>query len=116
MYPVRYIHPAARRLLLIACLWTLAATVAAAGQSLPATVVRVVDGDTIYVDLGSRPEKVRYIGIDTPEIGPPIRRLQPGGREAAEVNRTLVEGKRVRLELDARERDRYGRLLAYVYV
>ena len=89
---------------------------AGAGQTLTATVVRVVDGDTLRVDLGGHTEKVRYIGMDTPEIHHPTRGEEPGGRAAAAVNRRLVEGKTVRLELDVRQRDRYGRLLAYVYV
>jgi micrococcal nuclease len=94
----------------------LAMATAGAGQTLTATVVRVVDGDTIRVDLGGHTEKVRYIGMDTPEIHHPTRGEEPGGRAATAVNRRLVEGKTVRLELDVRQRDRYGRLLAYVYV
>ncbi len=80
------------------------------------TVVRVVDGDTIHVRIGARVEKVRYIGVNTPEVHHPTRGEEPGGREAAEVNRRLVEGQAVRLELDMQERDRYGRLLAYVWI
>ena len=80
------------------------------------TVVRVVDGDTIHVRIGARVEKVRYIGVNTPEVHHPTRGAEPGGREAAEVNRRLVEGQAVRLELDVQERDRYGRLLAYVWI
>ena len=79
-------------------------------------VVRVVDGDTIHVRLGDRIEKVRYIGVNTPEVHHPRLGEQPGGRDAHAVNRRLVEGKRVRLELDVQVRDRYGRLLAYVWV
>ncbi|HSE92712.1 MAG TPA: thermonuclease family protein [Methylomirabilota bacterium] len=79
-------------------------------------VVRVVDGDTIHVRVGGRVEKVRYIGVDTPEIRHPQRGEEPGGREAMALNRRLVEGKTVRLELDVRSRDRHGRLLAYVWV
>jgi micrococcal nuclease len=91
---------------------------AAARSSAPAEglVVRVVDGDTIHVRLGDRLEKVRYIGVNTPEIHHPGRGAEPGGRAAHAVNRQLVEGKRVRLELDVQERDRRGRLLAYVWV
>ena len=80
------------------------------------TVVRVVDGDTIHVRIGARVEKVRYIGVNTPEVHHPTKGEEPGGREAAEVNRRLVEGQAVRLELDVQERDRYGRLLAYVRI
>jgi micrococcal nuclease len=97
------------------------ATTAPGGAQPPAggpqgDVVRIVDGDTIHVRLGGRLEKVRYIGIDTPETRHPGLGEQPGGRAATAVNRELVGGKRVRLELDVQERDRYGRLLAYVWV
>ena len=78
-----------------------------------ATVVRVIDGDTILLSNG---EKVRYIGINTPEVHHPTRGKEPYGEVAAEANRRLVEGKTVRLEFDVRQRDKYGRLLAYVYV
>ena len=100
----------------LAALLLLATGAAAAGRPFPAAVVRIVDGDTIYVRFDGRDEKVRYIGMDTPETHHPTRGEEPGGREATEVNRRLVEGKTVLLELDVRERDRYGRLLAYVYV
>lgn len=89
---------------------------AAERLALEGPVVRVVDGDTIQVRIGTRVEKVRYIGVNTPELHHPTRGEEPGGREALELNRRLVEGKRVRLELDVQERDRYGRLLAYVWV
>lgn len=83
--------------------------------SLEGFVVRIVDGDTIHVRVGDRLEKVRYIGVNTPELHHPRRGAEPGGREARDVNRRLVDGQRVRLELDVRSRDRYGRLLAYVW-
>ena len=86
------------------------------GVPLEGTVVRVVDGDTIHVRLPDRVEKVRYIGVNTPEVHHPSKGEEPGGREAHAVNRRLVEGKRVRLELDVQSRDRYGRLLAYVWI
>ena len=79
-------------------------------------VVKVVDGDTIHVRLGDRVEKVRYIGVNTPELRHPTQGEQAGSREAREANRRLVASRQVRLELDARARDRYGRLLAYVWV
>jgi micrococcal nuclease len=83
----------------------LAVTVAhAEGLSL---VAAVVDGDTVTLGNGA---KVRYLGINAPEQG------QPFFREALELNRKLVQDKRVRLELDAEQKDRYGRLLAYVFV
>ena len=86
------------------------------GTALEGVVVRVVDGDTIHVRLGDRIERVRYIGVDTPEMRHPGRGVEPGGPDAQAVNRRLVGGKRVRLELDVQERDRHGRLLAYVWV
>jgi micrococcal nuclease len=89
---------------------------AAAATPLEGIVVHVVDGDTIHVQLADRVEKVRYIGVNSPEIRHPIRGEEPGGREAAAVNRGLVHGRRVRLELDVRPRDRNGRLLAYVWI
>jgi micrococcal nuclease len=106
---------AARRLAVPLLLLCLAAS-AVAQVSLEGAVVRVVDGDTVHVRLGDRIEKVRYIGVNTPEVHHPRKGEEPGGREAAAVNRTLVEGRRVRLELDVRARDRYGRLLAYVWI
>jgi micrococcal nuclease len=89
---------------------------AAAQSALDGIVTRIVDGDTIHVDLGGRVEKVRYIGVDTPELHHPARGEEPGGRAAADVNRQLVSERRVRLELDVQARDRHGRLLAYVWV
>lgn len=80
-----------------------------------AEVVRTVDGDTIYVRLAGGVEKVRYIGIDTPELHHPTRGEEPGGREATAVNRRLLADRPVRLETDVQLRDRYGRLLAYVW-
>jgi micrococcal nuclease len=85
-------------------------------RSLTAIVTQVVDGDTIHVRVNGRIEKVRYIGMDTPETKHPVRGEEPGGVQATALNRLLVLGKPVRLELDVRERDRHRRLLAYVYV
>ncbi len=83
---------------------------------LEGTVVRVVDGDTVRVEIGGRVERVRYIGVNSPELHHPRRGREPGGREASRVNGELVAHRRVRLELDVQSRDRYGRLLAYVWV
>jgi len=76
-------------------------------------VTRVIDGDTIELENG---QKVRYIGIDTPETVAPNKPDGCFGKEATDKNRELVEGKAVRLEKDVNETDRYGRLLRYVYV
>jgi micrococcal nuclease len=101
---------------LAAALGAFTARSTASATTIEGSVVRVVDGDTIHVKLADRVEKVRYIGVNTPEVRHPTRGAEPGGREATRVNRRLVEGRRVRLELDVQERDRYGRLLAYVWV
>ena len=85
-------------------------------DTLAGTVVRVVDGDTVHVRLADRVEKVRYIGIDTPETHHPTRGEEPGGRAATEVNDRLLGDRAVRLEPDVQLRDRHGRLLAYVWV
>jgi micrococcal nuclease len=76
----------------------------------------VRDGDTIEVLLGDREEAVRYIGVDTPESVKPHSPVECFGEQASEFNRRLVEGEQVRLVLGAERRDRYGRLLAYVYL
>lgn len=95
----------------------LAAPAAGGPVDLTGRVVKLVDGDTIWVDVGAgRIEKVRYIGVNTPELHHRTRGEEPGGRTAAEVNRRLVAGRQVRLEPDVQLRDRYGRLLAYVWV
>ncbi|MEA2149320.1 MAG: micrococcal nuclease [Solirubrobacteraceae bacterium] len=86
-----------------------------AGAAGEGRVVEVVDGDTIHVLLGGRREKVRYIGVDTPETRHPAKGVQCFGHRASELNARLVGGERVRLVRDVEERDRYGRLLAYVY-
>jgi len=89
-------------------------------------VKRAVDGDTLVLETG---ERVRLIGIDTPEMhesnklkrdsqrsGQDASTIQKLGRRAYEFTKNLVEGKRVSLEFDAEKYDRYDRLLAYVYL
>lgn len=80
-----------------------------------ADVVRVVDGDTIEVDLDGRIEDVRYIGVDTPETVKPGEPVQCWGPQASAFNHRLVDRETVRLVFDRELRDVYGRLLAYVY-
>lgn len=82
-----------------------------------ATVIEVFDGDTIRVQLDKGGEEtVRYLLIDTPELHHPQRGEEEMGGEAAWANRRLVQGRRIRLETDVLTRDRYGRLLAYVWL
>lgn len=80
-----------------------------------ALVTSVVDGDTVKVKIDGKQETVRYIGVDTPETKKPNTPVQCYGPAASRLNHRLVEGERVRLQLDRETRDRYGRLLAYVY-
>jgi len=76
-------------------------------------VARVVDGDTIEIGGG---EKVRYIGIDAPEMALEGKPEECGAQKALEKNRELVSGKIVELRKDVSDRDKYGRLLRYIYV
>lgn len=105
---------------------------AAPGESIAATVTEVYDGDTILVVLGSgKKEKVRFIGIDCPEAWENekfardmVREKRLSAAEMLELGRMAKEfteaacqpGSTVLLEMDLQERDRYGRLLAYVWV
>jgi len=74
-----------------------------------------VDGDTIVVDRGHGKEKLRYIGMDTPETVAPGQPVEWMGPEASAANKRLVEGRTGVLERDVSETDRYGRLLRYVW-
>lgn len=76
-------------------------------------VTRIIDGDTIEIEGG---ERVRYIGIDTPETVDPRKPVQCFGVEASKKNKELIEGQMVRLEKDITDRDKYNRLLRYVWV
>jgi micrococcal nuclease len=81
-----------------------------------ATVERIVDGDTFVADIGDSSEKVRLIGVDTPESVKPNTPVQCFAKEAsARLAELLPIGSGIRLERDVEARDRYGRLLAYVY-
>ena len=81
-----------------------------------ATVTEVVDGDTVNVRVGGRTEKVRLIGIDTPETHGPGGLRECFGAEATKRTQALLpRGTEITLVRDAEARDRFGRLLAYVY-
>lgn len=79
-------------------------------------VSRVIDGDTIEVNVSGRIYTVRYIGIDSPETVNPRTPIQCFGPEASQKNTELVAGKTVYLERDIIDTDRYGRLLRYVWL
>jgi micrococcal nuclease len=85
------------------------------GSSYDAVVMRVLDGDTIQVQIGSLTETVRYIGVNTPKIDDARGRPQYGDA-ARQVSEALVMRQPVKLVLDVQPRDGHGRLLAYVYV
>lgn len=82
------------------------------------TVVRVVDGDTIVVDVHGVPTKVRLIGLDTPEAVDPRKSVQCFGEEASQEAHRMLDGQSVRLESDPSQDtyDKYGRTLAYVFL
>jgi micrococcal nuclease len=87
------------------------------GERIAATVTHVADGDSFYVGLTDGEEEVRMIGVDTPETVDPDKPVQCFGPEAsAFTHGLLAPGTRVELELGAETRDKYGRLLAYVYL
>lgn len=77
------------------------------------TVTRVIDGDTIVIEGN---QKVRLIGVDTPELHHPKKPVQHFAKEAKEFTKKIAEGKQVRLEYDWQKKDKYNRLLAYVYL
>lgn len=76
----------------------------------------VIDGDTIIVIIDGKNEKVRLIGVDTPEVNSPYTKEEPFGREASAFTKHIAEKKKVQLEYGRQKRDKYGRLLAYVYL
>lgn len=79
-------------------------------------ITKVVDGDTVVIAVGGRREHVRLIGIDTPETKDPRTPVECFGAEAsARTAELLPPGTEVRLVSDVEQRDRYDRLLAYVY-
>jgi micrococcal nuclease len=79
-------------------------------------VSRIVDGDTIVVDVAGVSRRVRYIGMDTPETVDPRLPIQWMGPEASKANKRLVRGKVVVLERDISDTDQYGRLLRDVWL
>jgi micrococcal nuclease len=83
---------------------------------IPGLVTNVIDGDTLDVKINNKEERVRLLLVDTPETKHPSKPIQPFGPEASEFTKQTLLGKQVRLEKDVSERDRYGRVLVYVWV
>lgn len=89
----------------------------AIGKLIPVKIVSVTDGDTMKINLNGKTETVRLLLVDTPEVKHPSKPVQPFGPEAsAFAKKMLKEGKEVQIEIDVSERDKYGRLLAYLWV
>jgi micrococcal nuclease len=85
-------------------------------DAVTAKVQRVSDGDTFVATVQGRRERVRVIGVDTPESVAPNRPVEPFGEEASDFAKHHLDGETVRLAGDAEPRDRYGRMLAYVWL
>lgn len=84
---------------------------------IPLTSVSIIDGDTIKAKIDGRVETVRFLLIDTPETNHPSLGEQPLGEEAKNFTHALItKAKNIKLEYDKSKRDKYGRLLAYMYV
>jgi micrococcal nuclease len=79
-------------------------------------VVRAVDGDTIEIKWNDQTERLRLIGVDTPETVHPSKGEQPYGREASNYTKQVLTGQTVLIEFDVNARDKYNRLLGYVYL
>jgi len=80
-------------------------------------VTKIIDGDTIKVTLNDREETVRFLLVDTPETHHPTLGVQPYGLKAAAYTKKLLEGRNVQLELAKNDgRDKYGRVLAYLFI
>jgi micrococcal nuclease len=80
------------------------------------TILKVIDGDTVDIDIKGNTERVRLIGVNTPETKHPTKPIECFGPEAsAYLTQLLPKGTHVRIERDIEARDRYGRMLLYLY-
>jgi micrococcal nuclease len=100
-----------------------AAPAQSAGAALPLPqswyqVTRVIDGDTIEVSIDGAKEKIRLIGLDTPELVDPRKPVQCFAQEASDYAKKILANQKVRIELDESQgvRDKYGRMLAYIFL
>jgi len=89
---------------------------ASPGARIGAQVTRVVDGDTIHVELQGRDVTIRLIGIDTPETVAPDQPVECFGHQASAYVTSRLQGRQVDLEFDVERTDRFGRTLAYVWI
>jgi micrococcal nuclease len=81
------------------------------------TILKVVDGDTVDIEIDGHTERVRLIGVNTPETKHPTKPIECFGPEAsAYLTQLLPKGTTVRIERDVEARDRYGRMLLYLYL
>ncbi|MBU7005814.1 thermonuclease family protein [Phosphitispora fastidiosa] len=85
-------------------------------EVVPAEVTSVIDGDTVDVIVDRNRERIRLIGVDTPETKHPTQPVEAYGPEASNFTNRVLNGKSVFLEFDVTERDKYGRMLAYVWL
>ncbi|MED1738152.1 thermonuclease family protein [Bacillus swezeyi] len=81
-----------------------------------APVIRVIDGDTFVANVDGQEEKIRLILVDTPESVHPSKPEEPYSKEASDFAKKTLSNQTVQLEMDVEKRDKYGRLLAYVYL
>lgn len=104
-------------LILIAAFLLMLAAPAAAGPAVQeAYVIRTVDGDTLLARFDGREYRIRMVGVDTPETHHPSKPVGFFGPEAEKFTRDSLTGATVYLEFDVQQRDKYGRLLAYVWL
>lgn len=94
---------------------TLEATI---GKEGPYGVVKVVDGDTLNIVIDGKTERIRLIGINTPETVDPRKEVECFGKEASDMAKSILSGRSVYIEGDDSQdnRDKYGRLLRYVFL
>ncbi len=88
-----------------------------ANQTTLYKVIKIVDGDTLDVEINGTKERIRLIGINTPEVVDPRKTVECFGQEASKKAKEILLNRKVKLEIDSTQnnRDKYGRLLRYVY-
>ncbi|GIQ67479.1 hypothetical protein DUZ99_08535 [Xylanibacillus composti] len=121
VYPLRFRLPAIIGLLVLSVLLMAGCSSAPDSDAsdsnrISAKITRVVDGDTMKAMIGDKEETIRLLLIDTPETVHPNKEVQPFGPEASNFAKEMLTGQDVMLEFDVSERDRYGRLLAYLWI